>query len=207
MTDYSLYGARCPACGNGIRSDDVIQHMPYYLGAAVRALWQAAAGDENLAVLHEVAEHVQREIARRATEQERIRTTEARQLPLLGEQDLAAFQEEQAIATALAPETEADRLPSAAARMAWARRDCEPVTFMISLGNRTSVLKVDGDLKAGMVTDAVATKMPFGLPEGCYTLAYSDAGQLRAVSRDVKISDLAGEEGHESRRYIILTCT
>lgn len=188
MTYYPAH-VRCPSCDGRLCSDDIAQYMPFNIGVAIRALWQAAAGDEDLAVLHTAAEHVQREITRCIVEQERV---------------MAKENDAQALSF---PEEKDDRVIAAPVpQMAWARRDCDPVTLTVSLGNRTCVMNVEGDLRVGMVTDTVATKAPFQLPEsGRYSLAYADGGQLRTVGRDVRISDLAAEEGHESRRYIILT--
>jgi hypothetical protein len=62
---YTSSPARCPSCGQGIECIDVVEHMGFNLGNAVKYLWRCDAKGRALEDLRKSRWYLDREIARR----------------------------------------------------------------------------------------------------------------------------------------------
>jgi hypothetical protein len=65
---YTSSDAKCSACGAGIECIQVVEHMPFSLGNAVKYLWRAGLKGDLVEDLKKARWYIDREIARRARE-------------------------------------------------------------------------------------------------------------------------------------------
>lgn len=164
--------------------------LPPALAAAVECLWRAYRERPDPATgLRKAIQRIESEIARHQQEQER---------PAGGEADGA-----RAPGAALALPPEAMNLTLTIPGLP------PPCTTLHSVrlhaGDTWTALAMPPATEAGELADKGAAAL--GLPPAeQYTLMHADGPVTRAVHRMMTLGALAAEDGHESRRYILLAC-
>jgi hypothetical protein len=65
---YNMIPATCANCGHGIECIDVVEHLSFGIGNAIKYLWRADFKGDALADLRKAAWYIARETARREKE-------------------------------------------------------------------------------------------------------------------------------------------